>query len=114
MPYTISIPSLEAIVVHAGLVPNRVLSEQLADDMHSMRNLVAARDSKDEPLVGTTSNSEGVPWASLWRHSPHVFFGHDARRGLQLHEHCTGLDTGCVYGQCTNRVTIHFHHTISR
>jgi hypothetical protein len=42
---------------------------------------------------------EGTPfWWQLYRGPEHVFYGHDAVRGLQLHAHSTGLDSGCVYG----------------
>ena len=44
LPYSISIPSLNAIVVHAGIVPDRVLNEQKEFDMMMMRNVVAEED----------------------------------------------------------------------
>ena len=103
LPYTISIPSYDALVVHAGLVPGRPLQDQHPTDMHSMRNVVTSTSISGticEPpsYEGVSTTTEGVAWASLWR-GPHVYFGHDAKRGLQQHEFATGLDTGCCYGE---------------
>ncbi|MEN9785661.1 MAG: hypothetical protein RLZZ299_925 [Pseudomonadota bacterium] len=37
-------------------------------------------------------------WWERWRGPEHVYYGHDAMRGVQIHPHSTGLDSGCVYG----------------
>lgn len=91
LPYTIAIPDHGALVVHGGLVPGVPIDQQKPENMLQMRSI-----RKD----GTASKriEEGVPWASVWVGPPHVYFGHDAVRGLQRYEHATGLDTACVYG----------------
>lgn len=100
LPYTLSIPSLNSIVVHAGLIPNKPLEEQLPGDMHSMRNINETLNEQSEVvLVGSENDSKGKPWVEFWKSPPHVYFGHDAKRGLQLTDYTTGLDTGCVYGK---------------
>jgi len=93
LPYTLSIPSHNAIVVHAGFVPGTPLEEQKLSDMYILRTVPSA--SSDD------SDDKEVPWAALWKKNdgPHVYFGHDAKRGLQLCDYATGLDTGCCYGK---------------
>ena len=91
LPCTLSIPHLNTIVVHAGLVPGVPLAQQ---ERRFLLNLRSITPEGMPSKVGT----EGAPWASLWRGPEHVVFGHDAVRGLQQHAHATGLDTGCVYG----------------
>ena len=95
LPYTISVPSLNVIIVHAGLVPGISLKEQDLTNMIIMRNLEVMSDGILKPAELT---DEGEAWASFWPGPEHVYFGHDARRKLQQHKHATGLDTGCVYG----------------
>lgn len=91
LPLALPLPEHEAIVVHAGLVPGVPLEAQRPRDMLEMRS-IRADGSPTKHL------EQGVPWASLWPGPTHVYFGHDAVRGLQRYPHATGLDTGCVYG----------------
>ena len=92
LPLTIDIAEHHAIAVHAGLVPGVPLGSQRAEHLLTMRSI--------RPDGSATKRlEEGVPWASLWPGPTHVFFGHDAVRGLQRHPFATGLDTGCVYGR---------------
>ena len=91
-PFTISIPLLNVIVVHGGLVPGVRLQEQDPQNMISMRNYI------HDELSGTADIDKGVAWGSQWPGPEFVIYGHDARRRLQKYRNALGLDTGCVYG----------------
>jgi hypothetical protein len=80
-----------AIVVHAGVVPGIPLDHQ------SRENLLTIRSVRPDG-TGSKRIDDGEPWAALYSGPSHIYFGHDAVRGLQRWPHATGLDTACVYG----------------
>lgn len=92
LPFSISIPSLNVLVVHGGLLPGVPVENQ--DPL----GLIFIRNYDPEKFQGYSKLEEGYPWAAMWEGPQHVVFGHDARRGLQLYAHASGIDSGCVYG----------------
>ncbi len=93
LPLYLELPhsELPVVAVHGGLLPGVPLAEQPRKYLLNLRSL---RED------GTPSRKiEPRPWGEVWHGPPHAVFGHDAMRGLQLYDHATGLDTGCVYGQ---------------
>ena len=98
LPYTLTIPSLNICVVHAGLIPYVPLSQQPLDCMLHVRNVGYDTAASRWAWHKKTSAEGTVPWASAWTGPEHVYFGHDAIRKLQQYHLATGLDTGCVYG----------------
>ena len=112
LPYTLSIPQFNCVVVHAGLVPGISLEDQTEYNMIMMRNV--SRITSSEPYGAHSTADIGQPWAEAWGKEsikcqyhllkskdrvPHIYFGHDAKRGLQQYEKATGLDTGVCYGR---------------
>lgn len=47
LPYTISVPHFDALIVHAGLVPGIATNQQSSIDMYLMRNLMNDSDEGD-------------------------------------------------------------------
>lgn len=90
-PLWLEVDAHNALVVHAGLLPDLPLEEQDPYDLMNMRSIL-------DDGTGSRNYEDGTPWAALWPGPRLVVFGHDAVRGLQVREHAIGLDTGCVYG----------------
>jgi hypothetical protein len=83
------LPGHGVVVVHAGVAPGVPLDAQ---DVWTLTNIRSVDDRGPSAASGRES------WSVSYRGPPHVIFGHDARRGLQLRSNATGLDSGCVYG----------------
>ncbi|GAB5358852.1 hypothetical protein AAMO2058_000494600 [Amorphochlora amoebiformis] len=111
IPLTIRIPQLKPpiLVVHAGVVPGVPLLDQQFEDMVMMRELEqsngrwnAVVQRSDDSILWAKVFSKGGSDAAIipeGKESVHVFFGHDAKQGLQQESLATGLDTGCCYGK---------------
>jgi hypothetical protein len=115
LPYSIRIPDWKALFVHAGLIPNLLVEQHSRGELTTLRNIITIGEEEGKTkFVATTRPEAGTPWINAWdefqsheeeHNRVHVYFGHDAKRGLQLGKFATGLDTGCLYGK--------YHSTIN-
>eukprot|EP00298_Acanthocystis_sp_HF-20_P002821 c13209_g1_i3.p1 GENE.c13209_g1_i3~~c13209_g1_i3.p1 ORF type:complete len:371 (+),score=180.01 c13209_g1_i3:28-1113(+) len=101
LPYSLKLPerfsknNQPILIVHAGIVPGVDLENQKLEDMTTMRALKKQNDK----FIAKEKLKDAIPWASQWNGPYHIYFGHDAKGGLQKFPYATGLDTGCCYGR---------------
>lgn len=115
---------LNGVAVHGGIVWNKPLSEQDPEDVTTIRNLLPPNwdiptDDRKEKVGGVKSKA----WTKIWNlkqkeyidsHKKSkkltlgskVFYGHDAKRGVQTLQFSQGLDSGCVYGKRLSGVVL--------
>ncbi|MGE0324629.1 MAG: metallophosphoesterase [Polyangiaceae bacterium] len=91
----LELPEHAVVVVHAGIDPRLELTKQRLDVLTRMRSWEQAK-APGERQPSDRFREES--WAASYTGDTHVVFGHNARLGLQLHPHATGLDSACVYG----------------
>ena len=90
LPYYLDFPEHGLRIVHAGLIPLVPMESQDPWVLMHIRSLDA--EGRPSERVGKES------WAVNYIREPHIVFGHNSHRKLQLWEAATGLDTACVYG----------------
>ena len=85
LPFTISLPLHNAMVVHAGVVPGTPLDQQDPLTMVTMRNLMPRSDecgdglsSRKVQYTASESAKAGSAWAKLWEGPEHIYFGYAA------------------------------------
>ena len=96
-----TVPHLGSLVaVHAGLVPDTPLQDQDPFHVMNMRSI-------DLKTRIPSSKHGGTPWEKFWNHRQQklkhedrttVVYGHNRKKGLNVHEYSWGLDTGCASG----------------
>ncbi|KAF0717938.1 Aste57867_2000 [Aphanomyces stellatus] len=97
LPFTIDLPQVNAMVVHAGIVPGVSLEEQSLGHLYKMRFL--KRSSISTVTALETKEEGSALWATQYDGPKLIVFGHDAKAGLQDTPFALGLDTGCCYGK---------------
>lgn len=106
-------PFGQVVAVHGGLLPGVNLERQDPTAVMNMRIV----DLKTHTPSQKHSQDGSVPWTTFWnryerllpaqqtllkhKNTKHttVVYGHDARRGVQMHAYTKGLDSGCGNGK---------------
>ncbi|KAG7194947.1 uncharacterized protein KQ657_004057 [Scheffersomyces spartinae] len=95
------IKSAPGIAVHAGIRWDLSLEDQIPEDTLEMRSYVG-------PFFNETTSDphekHSISWSKYYnkKNLPNknvVYYGHDARRGLNLKKYTKGIDTGCDRGE---------------
>lgn len=93
MPLTFEEPSLDAVFVHGGFLPDQPWQQQPADVVTRIQVI----DRKGRPAKRT--DEPGAPmWADRWTGPPYVVYGHTPRTEVYETQWSVCIDTGCVYG----------------
>jgi len=103
LPLYVRLPESNAVVVHAGVLPDRPIEAQ-SDHvlLHGQHLCPPKKDSK----WPSKAPAGWRFWTNYWRGPERVIFGHTVLTKPLVSPHAVGIDTGCVHGHTLTAVVL--------
>ena len=103
LPLYLRIPEANAVVVHAGVLPDRPIEEQPSSVLlHGQCIHPPGKDS----TWPSKAPSDWKFWTNYWKGPERVIFGHTVLDRPLVSEWAVGIDTGCVHGGALTAVVL--------
>jgi serine/threonine protein phosphatase 1 len=95
LPTFIRLPDHNAVVVHAGVMPNVAIEAQ---DTYHLLHAQCVNPPERKSYWPSKAPTSHTFWTNHWRGPERVIFGHSVVDKPLVTEYAVGIDTGCVFG----------------
>jgi hypothetical protein len=103
LPLFIRLPEANAVVVHAGVLPNVKIEDQLP---HTLLHAQCVNPPETKSYWPTKAPPTHTFWTNHWKGPERVIFGHTVHEKPFVGEWAVGVDTGCVHGGTLTAVVL--------
>lgn len=103
LPIYIKLPEYNAIVVHAGVLPDLPIENQPENILLHCQNICPPDRKHHWP----SKSPPGYKfWTNYWKGPERIIFGHTVLEKPLVTEYAVGVDTGCVFGHALTAVVL--------
>lgn len=95
LPTFIRIPESNAVVVHAGVMPNVEIEKQ---DPYHLLHAQCVKPPEKKSFWPSKAPSTHTFWTNHWKGPERVIFGHTVTDKPLVTDFAVGIDTGCAFG----------------
>ena len=103
LPLFIRVPESNAVVVHAGVLPNVEIEKQ---DPYHLLHAQCVKPPEKKSYWPSKAPTTHTFWTNHWKGPERVIFGHTVTDKPLVMEHAVGIDTGCAFGGALTAVVL--------
>ncbi len=103
LPHIIRLPEHNAVVVHAGVMPDVSIEKQ---DAYHLLHAQCLRPPERKSFWPSKAPDGYTFWTNHWRGPERVIFGHSVLDRPLVTEWAVGIDTGAVHGRSLTAVVL--------
>ncbi len=96
LPHFIRLPTWNAVVVHAGVLPGIPIEKQLP---HTLLHGQCVNPPATKSYWPSKAPAGWTFWTNHWKGPERVIFGHSVLDKALVSDWAVGIDTGCVHGR---------------